>query len=65
MRLFAVNSHMYTDIAVQTAYIHDCELKNHIQEEKCIKTKANRQAETNFTPIRHYQENMPLDLTQK
>ena len=25
------------------------------------KIKANRQAETNFTPIRHYQENMPLD----
>ena len=36
-----------------------------MQEEKCIKIKANKQAETNFTPIRHYQENMPLDLTQK
>ena len=30
-------------------------------EERCIKIKANRQAEKNFTPIRHYQENMPLD----
>ena len=29
------------------------------------KKKVNRQAETKFTPIKHYQENMPLDLTQK
>ena len=38
----------------KTKGIHDCELKTHIQEDKCIKTKENRQAETNFTPIRHY-----------
>ena len=29
------------------------------------KIKANRQVETNFTPIRHYQVNMPPDPTQK
>ena len=29
------------------------------------KIKANRQAETNFTPIRLYQAYMPPDLTQK
>ena len=56
---------MYADIAVKPPYIHDCELKTHAQEERCIKIKANRQAETKFTPIRHYQENMPPDLTQK
>ena len=56
---------MYTEIVVKAAYIHDCELKTHVQEERCIKMKANRQAETNFTPIRHYQVNMPLDRTQK
>ena len=31
----------------------------------CIKIKAKRQAETNFTPIRHYQANMHPDPTQK
>ena len=56
---------MYTDIAVKTAYIRDCELKTRIQEEKCINIKANRQAETNFTPIRHYQANMLTDPTHK
>ena len=56
---------MYADISVKTVYIHDCELKTHLQEEKCIKTKENRQAETNFTPIRHYQVNMSPDPTQK
>ena len=56
---------MYMDIAVQTTYIRDCELKTRVQEEKCIKIKENRQAETNFTPIRHYQANMPPDLTHK
>ena len=29
------------------------------------KIKANKQAETNFTPIRLYQAYMPPDLTQK
>ena len=56
---------MYADIVVKPMYIRDCELKTHVQEEKCIKIKANRQAETNFTPIIHYQANMPPDLTQK
>ena len=56
---------MYADISVKTAYIRDYELKIRVQEEKCIKTKANRQAETNFTPIKHYQAYMPLDPTQK
>ena len=56
---------MYVDISVKTVYIRNCEFKTRVQEEKCIKTKANRQVETNFTPIRHYQAYMPLDLTQK
>ena len=56
---------MYTEIAMKPAYIRDCEFKTHVQEERCIKIKANRHAETNFTPTRHYQENMPLDPTQK
>ena len=60
-----VNLCVYADIAVKPAYIRDCELKTHIQEEKCIKIEANRQDETNFTPIRHYQANMLPDLTQK
>ena len=50
---------------MKPAYIHDCELKTRVQEERCTKIKANRQSETNFTPIKHYQENMPPDLTQK
>ena len=49
----------------KTAFICDCEFKTHIQEERCIKIKVNRQAETKFTPIIHYQENMPPDPTQK
>ena len=56
---------MYVDISVKTTYIRECELKTCIWEEKCIKTKANKQAETNFTPIRHYQAYMPPDPTQK
>ena len=63
--MFVVNPRMYADISVKTAYIHDCELKTRVQEEKCIKIKANRQAETNFTPIRNYQTNMTLDPTHK
>ena len=56
---------MYVEIAMKPAYIHDCELKNHVHEERCIKIKENKQAETKFTPIRHYQEKMPPDPTQK
>ena len=56
---------MYADIAVKTVCIRDYELKTRVQEERCMKINANRQAETNFTPIRHYQENMPLDSTQE
>ena len=52
-------------MAEKTACICDCEFKTRVQEERCIKIKANRHAETNFTPTRHYQENMPLDPTQK
>ena len=45
--------------------IRDCKSKTHVQEEKVHKNKANRQAEIDFTPIRLYQEYMPLDPTQK
>ena len=65
MRLFAVNPRVYAEIAEKPAYIRDCEFKTCVQEERCIKIKENRQAETNFTPIRHYQANMPPDSTQK
>ena len=64
-RLFAVNPRVYVEIIEKTTCICDCELKTRVQEERCIKIKENRQAETNFTPIRHHQENMPPDLTQK
>ena len=50
---------------IEIVCIRNCELKTCVQEERCIKIKANRQAEKNFTPIRHYQENMPPDPTQK
>ena len=56
---------MYVNISVKTTYIRDCELKTHVQEEKCIKIKANSQVDTKFTPFRHYQANMPPDPTQK
>ena len=65
MRLFAVNPCVYAEMSEKPTYIHDREFKTHVQEERCIKIKANRQAKTNFTPIRHYQENMPPDPTQK
>ena len=39
--------------------------KHVYRKKRCIKTKANRQAETKFTPIILYQAYMPLDLTQK
>ena len=64
-RVFVLNPCVYAEIAEKPACIHDCEFKTCVQEERCIKIKANRQAETNFTPIRHYQENMPPDPTQK
>ena len=53
------------EIQVKTTCTRDCEEKTCVQEEKEMKKKANRQAETKFNPIRHYQENMPLDSTQK
>ena len=53
------------DIPVKTTCTHDCEDKTRVQEEKEIKKKVNKQAETKFIPIRHYKENMPLDPTQK
>ena len=56
---------MYAEIAMKLVYIRDRELKTCVQEEKCIKKRANRQVEINFTPIRHYQAYMPLDPTQK
>ena len=63
--MFVVNPCVYAEIAVKPAYIRNYELKTRVHEERCIKIKANRQAETNFTPIRHYQANMPPDPTQK
>ena len=63
--MFAVNPRVYAEIVVKPTYIRDCEFKTHIQEERCIKIKASRQAETNFTIIRYYRENTPPDPTQK
>ena len=53
------------ELADKPAYIRDCEFKTHVQEERHIKIKENRQFETNYTPIRHYQENIPPDPTEK
>ena len=53
MRLCAENLRIYANIPVKTACTHDCEDKTRVQEEKEIKKKVNRQAETKFTPIRH------------
>ena len=53
------------DILVKTACTRDCEDKTHVQEEKEIKKKVNKQAKTKFTPVRHYQVNMAPDPTQK
>ena len=64
-QLFPVNPRVYAEIKEKPACIRDCELKTHVQEERCIKIKANGQAETNFTPVRHYQANTPPDPTQK
>ena len=40
-------------------------VKNSCTGRKVHKIEANRQAETNFTPIRYYQAYMPPDPTQK
>ena len=63
MRLFVENPRIYMDILVKTMCTHVCEDKNCVQEEKEIKKKVNIQAETKFTPIRHYYENIPPDPT--
>ena len=63
--LCAKNPRIYADIPVKTACTHDCEDKTHVQEEKEIKKKVNRQSKMKFTSIRHQQENMPSDPTQK
>ena len=41
-RLFTVNPRMYANIVVKAACIRNRELKTRVQEEKCIKRKANR-----------------------
>ena len=45
------------DMPIKTAYTHNYEDKTHVQEEKEIKNKVNRQYKKKFTPIKHYQEN--------
>ena len=65
MRLFIENPCIYAAIPGKPACTRDCEGKTRIQKEKEIKKKANRQAEKIFTLVRHYWENIPLDLTQK
>ena len=54
MRLCAGNLRIYVDILVKTPCTRNCEDKTRVQEEKEIKKKVNRQAETKFTPIKHY-----------
>ena len=54
MRLCAENPRIYVDIPVKTTCTHGYEYKTSVQEEKEIKKKINRQAETKFTPIKHY-----------
>ena len=54
MQLFAENPHIYVAIPGKPMCTHDYEGKTHVQEEKEIKKKANRQFETKFTPIGHY-----------
>ena len=54
MRLCAENPHIYVSIPGKTVCTCDCEDKTRVQEEKEIKKKVKRQAETKFTPIRHY-----------
>ena len=54
MRLCADNPRIYAVIPVRTACTCDCEDKTRVQEEKEIKKKVNRQAETKSNPIKHY-----------
>ena len=65
MRLCAENPCIYAAIPGKTTCTCDCKGKTRVHEKKEIKKKVNGQAETKFTPIRHYQENMPPDPTQK
>ena len=53
------------EIPKEPACIRDCKTKTHVQEEKDAQIKANRQAETKFTPIRIYHAYMPPYSTQK
>ena len=53
------------EIPVKIVCTRNCEAKTRIQEEKEIKKKVNKQAKTKFTPIKHYQENMPPNPTKK
>ena len=52
--MFAENPRIYEAIAGKPACTRDYEGKTRVQKEKEIKKKVNRQAETKFTPIRHY-----------
>ena len=65
MRLFAENMRIYVAIPRKPACTRDYKGKTHVQEEKEIKKKENRQAKTKFTPIRNHKENMTPDPTQK
>ena len=47
---------VYVEMEEKTTCIRDYEFKTCVQEESYIKFKENRQAETNFTPIRNYQK---------
>ena len=65
----------YATVYSKSTYIHDYFRKTHVYtrlwrqnphtRRKRDKKKASRQAETKFTPIRHYQVNMPPVPTQK
>ena len=61
MRLYVVNLRTYKGIQEKTACICDCNANYCIQEEKEGKMISQYQ----INPTRHYQENIPLDLTQK
>ena len=54
MRVFAENPRIYAAIPGKPTCTCDYEGKTGVQEEKEIKKKENRQAETKFTPIIHY-----------
>ena len=65
----------YVSVFSKSTYISSYSRKTHVYTRlwgknprtwrKRDKKKENRQAETKFTPIRHYWENMPPDPTQK